>query len=823
MSHLPSKFRDWFEARGWSPRAHQLAVLNHAMAGQSALLISPTGGGKTLAGFLPSLVELSEKHERNGIHTLYISPLKALAVDIARNLEAPVREMALPITIETRTGDTPHSKRKRQREHPPDILITTPEQVSLLIADAGAAHMLCHLKSIILDELHSLVTSKRGVLLSLALARVQSFAPSARRVGLSATVADPEALQYWLAPTGNAPVPLVMGNAGAQPIIRILKSAEHVPWSGHSSRYAIAEVYEQIGRAKMTLIFVNTRSQAEMAFQWLWEANEAHLPIALHHGSLDVGQRRKVEAAMAEGKLKAVVCTSTLDLGIDWGDVDLVIHMGAPKGSSRLLQRIGRSNHRLDSPSEALLVPSNRFEVLECEAALQAAKENAQDTEYPAVLKLDVLAQHILGRACAGPFDADEFFAEVTLAWTYRNLTRADFDAAVDYVATGGYVLRAYEKYAKLKRRADGLWRLTHPLIAQQYRLNMGTIVEAAMLKVRIASVKRRLGKRVVTGGRSLGELEEWFLSQLSIGDTFLFAGEVLRFEGLDEFGALATRAHGSDPMIPSYEGGKFPLSTYLADRVREILSTPTKWKTLPLQVQDWLSAQRQKSVVPQAHQMLVETFPRAEKHYLVCYPFEGRLAQQTLGMLLTRRLERWGAQPLGFSASEYALVIWTVRDLSLMISSGKLSLGKLFDEDMLGDDLEAWLAESNLMRRTFRNAAIIAGLIERRWPGKEKTGRQVTVNSDLIYDVLRSHQPDHILLRAAWDDAADGLIDIHRLGALLKRIKGQIVHRALDTVSPLAVPVLLEIARESIYGEAHDALLAEASGALVNEAMGLV
>ncbi|HEX7108077.1 MAG TPA: ligase-associated DNA damage response DEXH box helicase [Aestuariivirga sp.] len=823
MSSLPQKFQNWFEARGWSPRAHQLAVLDHAMAGESALLISPTGGGKTLAGFLPSLMELSEKHERNGIHTLYISPLKALAVDIARNLEAPVREMALPISIETRTGDTPHSKRKRQREHPPDILITTPEQVSLLIADAGAAHMLRHLKSIILDELHSLVTSKRGVLLSLALARVQSFAPSARRIGLSATVADPEALQSWLAPTGNGPVPLVMGNAGAQPIIRILKSAEHVPWSGHSSRYAIAEVYEQIGRAKMTLIFVNTRSQAEMAFQWLWEANEAHLPIALHHGSLDVGQRRKVEAAMAEGKLKAVVCTSTLDLGIDWGDVDLVIHMGAPKGSSRLLQRIGRSNHRLDSPSEALLVPSNRFEVLECEAALQAAKENAQDTEYPAVLKLDVLAQHILGRACAGPFDADELFAEVTRAWTYRNLTRADFDAAVDYVATGGYALRSYEKYAKLKRRADGLWRLTHPLIAQQYRLNMGTIVEAAMLKVRIASVKQRLGKRVVTGGRSLGELEEWFLSQLSIGDTFLFAGEVLRFEGLDEFGALATRAHGSDPMIPSYEGGKFPLSTYLADRVREILSTPAKWKTLPLQVQDWLSAQRRKSVVPQAHQMLVETFPRAEKHYLVCYPFEGRLALQTLGMLLTRRLERWGAQPLGFSASEYALVIWTVRDLSLMISSGKLSLEKLFDEDMLGDDLEAWLAESNLMKRTFRNAAIIAGLIERRWPGKEKTGRQVTVNSDLIYDVLRSHQPDHILLRAAWDDAADGLIDIHRLGALLKRIKGQIVHRALDTVSPLAVPVLLEIARESIYGEAHDALLAEASGALIDEALGLV
>jgi ATP-dependent helicase Lhr and Lhr-like helicase len=823
MSSLPQKFQDWFTSRGWNPRAHQLAILDHAIKGESALLISPTGGGKTLAGFLPSLVELSEPHERNGVHTLYISPLKALAVDIARNLEAPVREMALPITIETRTGDTPHSRRKRQRENPPDILITTPEQVSLLIADPGAAHMLRHLKSIILDELHSLVTSKRGVLLSLALSRVQSFAPEARRIGLSATVADPEALQSWLALTGNRPVPLVLGSAGAAPLIRILKSAERVPWSGHSSRYSIEEVYEEITRAKMTLIFVNTRSQAELAFQWLWEANEAHLPIALHHGSLDVGQRRKVEAAMAAGKLKAVVCTSTLDLGIDWGDVDLVIHMGAPKGSSRLLQRIGRSNHRLDSPSEALLVPSNRFEVLECEAALQAAKENAQDTEYPAVLKLDVLAQHILGRACAGPFDADAFFAEATRAWTYRNLTRADFDAALDYVATGGYALRSYEKYAKLKRREDGLWRLTHPLIAQQYRLNMGTIVEAAMLKVRIASVKRRAGKRIVTGGRSLGELEEWFLSQLSIGDTFRFAGEVLRFEGLDEFGALASRTFDSDPMVPSYEGGKFPLSTYLAARVREILSSPAKWKTLPLQVQDWLAMQGEKSAIPRAHQMLVETFPRAEKHYLVCYPFAGRLAQQTLGMLLTRRLERWGAQPLGFSASEYALAIWTVRDLSLMISSGRLSLERLFDEDMLGDDLEVWLAESNLMKRTFRNAAIIAGLIERRWPGKEKTGRQVTVNSDLIYDVLRSHQPDHILLRAAWDDAADGLIDIHRLAELLRRIKGQLLHRALDTVSPLAVPVLLEIARESIYGEAHDALLSEASGALIDEAMGLV
>jgi ATP-dependent helicase Lhr and Lhr-like helicase len=823
MSLLPEPFSTWFAARGWSPRPHQLAVLDHVTRGDSVLLISPTGGGKTLAGFLPSLVALSRQPAVSGIHTLYISPLKALAVDIARNLETPVAEMALPIAIETRTGDTPSAKRQRQREKPPAILITTPEQVSLLVADPRADHLLRNLRCVILDELHSIVTSKRGVLLSLALSRVAAHAPQARRIGLSATVADPDALRAWLVPSGAPPAPLVLGRPGAAPNIRILKSVERVPWSGHSALYAIPEVYDEIRKARMTLVFVNTRSQAEMVFQSLWEANDDHLPIALHHGSLDVGQRRKVEAAMAAGKLRAVVCTSTLDLGIDWGDVDLVIHVGAPKGSSRLLQRIGRSNHRLDSPSEALLVPSNRFEVLECEAALQAAKANAQDTEYPAVLKFDVLAQHIMGRACAGPFHPDALFAEVTGAWTYRNLTRDDFDRCVDYVATGGYALRAYERYAKLKPMADGALRLAHPRLILTYKLNAGTIVEEEMLKLRLAHVRKRLGKRMVTGGRVLGELEEYFLSQLTPGDTFLFAGEVLRFEGLDEFGALATRGGGSEPMIPSYAGGKFPLSTYLAGRVREMLADPRAWTALPPQVRDWLSLQRYKSVVPKAGEMLVETFPRADKHYMVLYPFEGRLAHQTLGMLMTRRLERWGAQPLGFVASEYALVVWSVRDLSLLIGSGRLSLARLFDEDMLGDDLEAWLAESNLMKRTFRNAAIIGGLIERRFPGKEKTGRQMTVNTDLIYDVLRSHQPDHILLRAAWDDAAEGLIDVHRLGALLRRIRGQIVHRALDMVSPLAVPVLLEIGRESIYGEGHDALLAEAADDLVDEAMRLV
>lgn len=819
MMELPKIFEDWFTTRGWQLRSHQLQMLAHGMANESALLISPTGGGKTLAGFLPTLVELAEPHDTDGIHTLYISPLKALAVDIARNLEAPVAEMGLPITIETRTGDTPHSRRQRQRIIPPDILITTPEQVSLLIADPTAAHLLRSLKAIIIDELHSIVASKRGVLLSLALTRLKAHAPTARMTGLSATVADPDALLAWL----SSHAKLVLGTAGALPDIRILNSIGRVPWSGHSAIYAIPEIYAEIKKAKMSLIFTNTRNQAELVFQELWSANEDNLPIALHHGSLDVAQRRKVEAAMAADKLKAVVCTSTLDLGIDWGNVDFVVNVGAPKGSSRLLQRIGRANHRLDEASNAMLVPSNRFEVLECEAARAAAKEGAQDSDYPIVMKLDVLAQHILCCACAGPFDADQLYAEVISAFTYRKLTRDAFDQALDYVATGGYALKAYERYAKLKRDAAGNYRLTHPLLAQRYKMNMGTIIGAVTLKLRIAGVRSRAGKRVVTGGRVLGELDEYFLSLLKIGDTFLFSGEVLRFEGLDEYGALATRAPGRDPMIPLYQGGKFPLSSYLAERVRDIVADRSKQQFLPAQVKNWLDLQSWASALPRANQMLVETFPHAHKHYLVCYPFEGRLAQQTLGMLLTRRLERWGARPMGFVASEYALVVWGLGDMSAMVESGRLSLASLFDEDMLGDDLDAWLAESNLMKRTFRNCAIIAGLIERNYPGKAKTARQVTVNTDLLYDALRMHQPDHILLKAAWDDAADGLIDVHRLGALLKRIKNQILHKALERVSPLAVPVLLEIGRESIYGEAHDALLAEASDQLIDETMRFV
>ena len=819
---LPDRFARWFAARGWDLRWHQAQMLAKAEARRSALLIAPTGAGKTLAGFLPSLVELAGRKPSTGprgVHTLYISPLKALAVDISRNLEAPVAEMALPIHVETRTGDTPASRRQRQMRLPPDILLTTPEQVALILAHPDARRFFSDLRCIVVDELHALAPGKRGDLLALDLARVRKLAPEAISFGLSATVAEPDDLRRWLASQDGKGLlaDLVEAPAAiaAKPDLRILETAERLPWSGHSARHAMAEIYAEIGAHKLTLIFVNTRMQAEWVFQMLWEINDAGHRIALHHGSLDVGQRRKVEAAMAAGGLDAVVCTSTLDLGIDWGDVDLVVNVGAPKGASRLLQRIGRANHRLDQPSKALLVPSNRFEVLECRAAIDAAYAGEQDAVTKREGALDVLAQHVLGMAVAEPVHPDDLFAEVTAAAPYAALSREDFDRVLQFATDGGYALKAYERFAKIKQDKDGRLRIANARMAQAYRMNIGTIVESTMLKVHLGSAKGG----VLRAGRLLGEIEEYFAEGLTPGDTFVFAGEVLKFEGIIEDRVVASRATGRDPMIPSYAGGKFPLSTHLAKRVRAMLAAPDSWRHLPAQVEEWLALQADKSGLPARDDLLVESFPRAGRHYLVAYPFEGRLAHQTLGMLLTRRMERAGLKPLGFVANDYAIAIWMLGDPQLKLIREPGFLTDLFDADMLGDDLEDWLAESALMKRSFRHCAVIAGLIERRFPGMEKKSRAVTISTDLIYDVLRRHEPDHILLKAARADAATGLMDLRRLSDLLTRIRGRIVHHGLERVSPLAVPILLEIGREPVYGEAGDAMIAEEAGRLMDEA----
>ncbi|HVJ40977.1 MAG TPA: ligase-associated DNA damage response DEXH box helicase [Dongiaceae bacterium] len=803
----------WFAARGWAPYPHQLEMLGKAAAGrtatgknrggQSVLLVAPTGGGKTLAGFLPSLNDLALRDRSapaDGFHTLYISPLKALTVDIARNLEAPIREMELGIRCEVRTGDTPQNRRQRQRRQPPEIMLTTPESLALLLSYAEAPKLFGKLRAIIIDELHAIADTKRGQLLSLGLARLARLAPHAGFIGLSATIPDPKEMAKYLSFRRNK-VAIVRGLPGARPDISILLAERRVPWGGHMAQHAIGDIYRAVAAHGTTLVFVNTRAQAELIFQGLWRQNEENLPIALHHGSLSVDQRRKIEAAMAAGSLRAVVCTSSLDLGIDWGNVDLVIQVGAPKGSSRLLQRIGRANHRLDEPSRAILVPANRFELLECQAAMEAALAGELDG-YPARPHcLDVLAQHILGTACSQPLWPDQLFGEITASYPYRQLSRQEFDDVFAYVAHGGYALRAYDRYHRLTQQQDGSYQIAAPVVARQYRMNVGTIVEAPMLRVKM----RR--------GQVLGEVEEWFVQGLTPGDTFIFAGRLLRFEGIRAMAVECTAARQGDPKVPAYAGGRLPLTTGLAARVRALLADAGHHQSLPRDIREWLRLQRQQSRLPGAQGVVIESFPRGSREFLVAYCFEGRNAHQTLGMLLTRRMEKMGLKPLGFVASDYVLGIWGLR------APDKAQLEQLLAPDMLGDDLEEWLEESSMLRRSFRNVAVIAGLIERRHPGAEKSRKQVTFNADLIYDVLRKHEPGHILLRATHQDAAWNLADVGRLSDFLARIAGKVIFRRLSHVSPLAVPILLDIGRERIEGEAIDELLDAAARDLIAEA----
>ena len=831
---LPPVILDWFAQRGWHPRRHQLEMVDAAVEGRHALLVAATGAGKTLAGFLPTLSELVGEPEFEGLHTLYISPLKALAVDIRRNLLIPIEEMELPIRVETRTGDTPSDRKARQRARPPHILLTTPESLSLLLSHEDSVSMFAGLKRVIIDEVHAFANGKRGDLLSLCLARLQALSPKMQRVALSATVSDPDAYRAWLAPYGDIDaVRLVEGEAAAEPHLQILLPEGRVPWAGHSGQHAIPQLIEEIGRNKTTLIFCNTRFLAEFIFQKLWDANEAKYPIGIHHGSLSVEARRKVEGAMAEGSLRALVCTASLDLGVDWGDVDCVIQMGAPKGSSRLLQRIGRSNHRIDVPSRAILVPGNRFEYLEAQAAYDAVEEGVRDGETFRPGGYDVLAQHVMGMACAGPFEEAALLAEVQSALPYSALDAATFARVIEFVATGGYALRAYDRFRKLvsfsplspsgerqrdlaamppSRSGEGLnevseppplptpplkgrglyWRLAHPQFAHQYRLNAGIIVDTPMLEIRFRN------------GRKLGKVEESFGATLSPGNTFTFAGMALEVEAIKDLDLIVRAATKPATNIPSYMGARLPLTTHLAGRVREFLCDRAGWSRFPDEVREWLEMQAYRSVMPEPGQLLVETFPHEKRHYMVAYAFEGWNAHQSLGMLLTRRMESRGLMPLGFVASDYALGVWSLKPVT--------DPAPLFSADILADEFSEWVESSYLLKRAFREVAVISGLVERQHPGKRKTGKQVTFSTDLIYDVLRKYEPDHLLLEAAWADARTRLTDVGRLGDLLDRAGDTMLHVELERVSPLAVPLLVMIGRENVaQGATDDALLVEA------------
>ena len=798
MKALPTRFCTWLSGKNWRLYPHQIAMLE-ASSQPAQLLIAPTGAGKTLAGFLPSLIEL-ENDYGNGLHTVYISPLKALTADIKRNLTGPVEELGLPIAIEDRTGDTSSYIKRRQRAAPPDILLTTPESFALLISYEDAPRIFSNLKRILVDEIHALSESKRGDQLVLALSRVQAIAPALRRVGLSATVDDPKAIATFLSPEPN-PCAIHLADPGTVPDIRMLSPLKDLPWSGAGGQYAIAQVLNEVRKHKITLIFHNTRAQAEIFFHALWLQNEDALPIAIHHGSLDRDQRHKVEQAMVKGRLRAVVCTGSLDLGIDWGDVDLVIQIGAPKNVKRLVQRIGRANHQYNAPSKAIIVPANRFETVECIAALEAVRDNDLDGDPKGAGPLDVLCQHILLVACSGPFDPDCLYHEVRSAGPYQNVSHADFYDCLEFCTNGGYALRKYDRWQRLLCRPDGKYVLRDPRSSQRIRLNVGTIQDTDTLKVRL---QRQSGSKL------LGEIEEGFAATLTPGDTFLIGGQVVRFESLREMTVEVSQRSDKQPKIASFSGTKFATSTLLCDRILNRFEKKD-WQGLPSDTIDWLELQDRLSTLPKPGSLLVETFPRQGRHHLCIYGFIGRNAQQTLGLLISKQLERRGLAPLGFVSTDYATLIWgleEVRDPNLLFSLEDLENG-----------LEEWFAENALMKRSFRAVATISGLIERNSPNQRKSGRQSTFSSDIIYDTLRKFEPDHLMMRITRSEAMSGLVDFSRIRQMLSQIGGRIEHRRLKRLSPLSAPLFLEAGRVPLEGQAIERMVAEEAALLMSEA----
>jgi ATP-dependent Lhr-like helicase len=767
-------------------------MLDVARRGKSALLVAATGSGKTLAGFLPAICDLIE-NPTDRLHTLYVSPLKALGVDVQRNLVGPISEMGLDIRVETRSGDTPSDRKARQRVKPPQILLTTPESLSLLLSYPDSGMLFANLKEIVIDELHAFAREKRGDLLALSMARLQVLSPKLRRVGLSATIADPDAYRGWLAPEADASaVDLVLGDPGAEPHLEILIPESKIPWGGHSGRHAAVEVIHLIDRHKMTLVFCNTRSLAELIFQDLWAVNDKALPIGIHHGSLALEARRKVEAAMAAGRLRGLVATASLDLGIDWGDIDLVVQMGAPKGSSRLLQRIGRANHRLDEPSEGVLVPGNRFEYLEGRAALDAIDEGELDPDVFRPGALDVLAQHILGIACAAPFDPEELLAEIRSAAPYADLKQETFEEVLNFIATGGYSLKAYDRFRRLVQDPDGKWRIARPAVIAQHRLNAGVIVEQPLLTVRFRN------------GRKLGTIEEGYASTLAPGDHFYFSGlslEVEQFKDTD----IIVHASSKRARIVTYGGTRMSMSTHLASRVRHMLADRNDWRRFPDDVRDWLEVQDRRSQIPEPNELLVETFPHEGLHYMVAYSFEGWNAHQSLGMLITRRMESAGLKPTGFVANDYGLACYGLEQIR--------DPKALFSPDILEREFIDWVENSYLLKTAFREVAVIGGLVERQHPGRKKTGRQVSFSTDLIYDVLRKYEPQHLLLRAAWDDARARMTELGRLVRLVDRAAATMVHVDLDRITPMAVPLMVIVGREALPPgmEADETLLMQA------------
>ncbi len=788
----------WFQARGWQPFAFQREVWSAMAAGRSGLLHATTGSGKTYAVWFGAIARAAALGiDAKGAHApplgiLWLTPMRALAADSARAIAAPLADVGLGAwTVGIRTGDTPSAERAKQDRRFPTALITTPESLSLMLTREQAKAELSTIHTVIVDEWHELMGSKRGVQVQLAIARLRRFNPGLVVWGLSATLGNlDEAMQVLL---GHDDGDLVRGRVEKNLVIDTLLPVNpgRFSWGGHLGRQMQAPVVDEIEKSSTTLVFVNMRSQAEAWYQLLLEMRPDWAgQVALHHGSLDKEVREWVELGLKEGRLKAVVATSSLDLGVDFLPVERVLQIGSAKGVARLLQRAGRSGHAPGRASRITLVPTNTLELVEAAAARRAAIAGNIEKRATPDKPFDVLVQHLVTIALGGGFRDDALFEEVKQAWAYRQLTRAEFDWALDFVVKGGSSLHAYPEYHRVVADTEGVYRVPNRMIARRHKLNVGTIVSDASVQVKYLS-----------GGR-IGTVEEGFVARLRKGDCFIFAGRNLEFVRVEEMTAYVKRNDSKKAAMISWAGAKMPLSSELADSVMDVLADAAQGDFFEPEMQaaqPMLETQARLSRIPTPKTLLIEKLDSREGQHLFIYPFAGRSAHIGLGSLLAWRLSKNEPNTFSIVINDYGLELLSAKP----IDPAPLVDQSLFEEGDLLQDVLASLNSSELVRRRFREIARVSGLISQGYPGQPKSTRQLQASSKLFYEVFRKYDAGNMLLSQAEGEVLSQELDIRRLKEVLNRMRRQrVVFVELAVPSPFALPLMVERFREKLTTE---------------------
>lgn len=791
----------WFAGRGWQPFPFQREVWQAYLNGESGLVHAATGTGKTYSVWLGPLLEwraqhppgmaLKKRKDAPLLTVLWITPLRALVSDTAESLSAPLRELDIPWTLETRTGDTDSAARSRQRTQLPTVLITTPESLSLLLARDNAAELFRHLRMVVVDEWHELMASKRGVQVELGLARLRRWHPGLRTWGLSATLGNLDSALHTL--MGEArPGRLVRGllPKALQVESVIPQSLERFPWAGHLGLRLLPDVLHVVESGRSALVFTNTRSQTEAWYQAILEARpEWAGEIALHHGSLDKGVREWVEDGLRDGRLRCVVCTSSLDLGVDFAPVDNVLQIGSPKGVGRLLQRAGRSGHRPGAESRVVCVPAHAFELIEIAAARDAILSGHIESRPPVERPLDVLVQHLVTVGLGGGFTVDELLDEVRTTHAYRDLSQEEFGWVLDFVTHGGEALRAYPEYARVTKR-DGHYVVENRLAAQIHRMSIGTIVSDSSLRVQYV------------GGSQIGFIEESFAARLKPGDKFTLGGKVLSFVRLREMTVFVEAARSKKGLIPRWYGGGFPLSDTLTEHVRAKLDDARDGlyeSAEMVALRPILELQAKWSLIPRRDELLIERLKTRDGHHLFLYPFEGHLVHEGLAALLAYRLSR--LQPITFTISltDYGIELLSPEPAPLeeALANGLLSAKNL------AEDIAHSLNAAEMAKRQFREIARVAGLVIQRFPGGQKTNRSLQATSGLLYEVFARYDADNLLLRQAQREVLERQLEDTRLTSALNRLaNGTITMVDVPRPTPFAFLLLVERERQTVSSE---------------------